>query len=114
MSTFRRLLGFLAPYRRAVIASSILAFGAMGMTVLIPYLTGRAIDSVRLHHRHELVVWAIAIDSPALGLRMCPPPVVRAANGSVAPMAPFCIGGARYLVFIDAMSGKLRFLIARP
>jgi hypothetical protein len=60
------------------------------------------------------MVWAVAIDSPALGLRMCPPPVVRAANGSVAPMAPFCIGGARYLVFIDAMSGKLRFLIARP
>jgi ABC-type multidrug transport system fused ATPase/permease subunit len=33
----------------------------MGMTVLIPYLTGRAIDSIRLHHRHQLTVWAIAI-----------------------------------------------------
>ncbi len=33
----------------------------MGMTVLIPYLTGRAIDAVRLHHRHALTVWAVAI-----------------------------------------------------
>jgi hypothetical protein len=60
------------------------------------------------------MVWAIAVDSPALGMRMCPPPIVKTTGGSVAPMAPFCIGGARYLVFIDAMSGKLRFLTARP
>jgi ATP-binding cassette subfamily B protein len=33
----------------------------MGMTVLIPYLTGRAIDSVRVHSRHDLTIWAIAI-----------------------------------------------------
>ncbi|MDT5083116.1 MAG: ATP-binding cassette, subfamily bacterial, partial [Mycobacterium sp.] len=33
----------------------------MGATVLIPALTGRAIDAVRAHHRHQLVVWAIAI-----------------------------------------------------
>src|SRR5437763_13491990 len=33
----------------------------MGMTVLIPYLTGRAIDSIRSHSKHELVVLAIVI-----------------------------------------------------
>jgi ATP-binding cassette subfamily B protein len=33
----------------------------MGTTVLIPYLTGRAIDSVRVGDRHTLVVWALAI-----------------------------------------------------
>src|SRR5437763_9297307 len=33
----------------------------MGMTVLIPYLTGRAIDSIRSHRKHELVVLAIVI-----------------------------------------------------
>jgi ATP-binding cassette subfamily B protein len=33
----------------------------MGMTVLIPYLTGRAIDAIRVHHRHALVMWAVAI-----------------------------------------------------
>jgi ABC-type multidrug transport system fused ATPase/permease subunit len=44
MGTFRRLLGFLRPYRRGVIASSALAAFAMGGTVLIPFLIGVAID----------------------------------------------------------------------
>jgi ABC-type multidrug transport system fused ATPase/permease subunit len=61
VTTFRRLLGFLRPYRRAVIVSFALAFGAMGATVLIPYLTGRAIDSIRTAHQHALIGWAIAI-----------------------------------------------------
>jgi ATP-binding cassette, subfamily B, bacterial len=61
MLIFRRLLGFLHPYRGAVAWSFALAFGAMGATVLIPYLTGRAIDAIRNGHRHDLIVWAIAI-----------------------------------------------------
>ncbi len=61
MLTFRRLLDFLRPYRTSVIWSFVLAAGAMGATVLIPYLTGRAIDSIRSHDRHGLVVLAIAI-----------------------------------------------------
>src|SRR5436190_15590827 len=61
MQIFRRLLGFLRPYRGAVARSIVLAAGAMGMTVLIPYLTGRAIDSIRSHSKHELVVLAIVI-----------------------------------------------------
>src|SRR5690348_14025295 len=61
MHTFRRLLGFLRPYRVAVAWSFALAFGAMGATVLIPYLTGRAIDAIRAHHRHTLTILAIAI-----------------------------------------------------
>ena len=56
MLTFRRLLGFLRPYRRAVVVSFMMAAGAMGATVLIPYLTGRAIDSIRSHDRHTLTV----------------------------------------------------------
>jgi ATP-binding cassette subfamily B protein len=67
MLTFRRLLGFLRPYRRGVAWSFVLAAGAMGMTVLIPYLTGRAIDAVRLHHRHALTMWAIAIALAGVG-----------------------------------------------
>src|SRR5947209_17764483 len=61
MRVFVRLLAFLRPYRKGVTWSFVLAFGAMGATVLIPYLTGRAIDRIRFHDRHELVVWAIAI-----------------------------------------------------
>jgi ABC-type multidrug transport system fused ATPase/permease subunit len=61
MLTFRRLLGFLRPYKRSVAISFLLAFGAMVTTVLIPYLTGRAIDAIRVEHRHTLVMWAIVI-----------------------------------------------------
>ncbi len=61
MTTFRRLLGFLKPYRRSVNGSFALAAGAMGMTVLIPYLTGRAIDAVRAHHRPDLIALAVVI-----------------------------------------------------
>jgi ATP-binding cassette subfamily B protein len=62
MSTFRRLLGFLRPYRGAVVFSFALAGGAMGATVLIPFLTGKAIDAIRPpHHKHALIGWAIAI-----------------------------------------------------
>jgi ATP-binding cassette subfamily B protein len=66
MPTFRRLLGFLRPYRSGVAWSFLLAFGAMGATVLIPWLTGRAIDAVRSHHRHALVWWAVAITAAGL------------------------------------------------
>jgi ATP-binding cassette subfamily B protein len=65
--TFWRLLGFLRPYKRGVIWSFLLAFGAMGATVLIPFLTGQAIEAVRLHHRHALVMLAIAIVAAGLG-----------------------------------------------
>ena len=67
MPTFRRLLGFLSPYRRAVNWSFALAFGAIGATVLIPYLTGRAINAIRAHQHHTLTVLAIAITAAALG-----------------------------------------------
>ena len=53
MSTFRRLLGFLRPYRNGVIWSFVLAFGALGATVLIPYLTGLAINAIRAHDHHR-------------------------------------------------------------
>src|SRR5579875_1126708 len=53
--TFRRLLGFLRPYRRGTIASFVLAGGALIGTVLIPYLTGVAINSVRRGNRTELL-----------------------------------------------------------
>ncbi len=66
MSTFRRLLGFLRPYRKGVIWSFVLAFGALGGTVLIPYLTGLAINAIGAHRHHELVLLAIAIGAAGL------------------------------------------------
>ena len=46
MPTFKRLLGFLRPYRRAVLGSLAFAWLAMGLTVLIPWLVGETIDSI--------------------------------------------------------------------
>jgi ABC-type multidrug transport system fused ATPase/permease subunit len=66
MSTFRRLLGFLRPYRRGVIWSFVLAFGALAGTVLIPYLTGLAINAIRAHNHHELTLLALGIAGAGL------------------------------------------------
>src|SRR6201988_2229133 len=66
MQTFWRLIGFLRPYRRAAIWSFVLAFGALIGTVLIPYLTGVAINAVRAHHHRELVLLAVAIAAAGL------------------------------------------------
>src|SRR6185437_276701 len=75
MSTFYRLLGFLRPYKRGVIVSWILASFAMAMSVLLPVLTGRAVETIskgardarlheltlRSHDRHTLLMLALAI-----------------------------------------------------
>jgi ABC-type multidrug transport system fused ATPase/permease subunit len=45
--TFRRLLGFLRPYRAQVIASTVLAAASQAAGLVIPYLTGVVIDSAR-------------------------------------------------------------------
>jgi ABC-type multidrug transport system fused ATPase/permease subunit len=75
MKTFSRLLGFLRPYKRGLTLSWVLASVAMVMTVALPYLTGRAVDSLktgalhaqrhelaaRNHDRHTLLLLALAI-----------------------------------------------------
>src|ERR1700760_1433013 len=61
MSTFWRLNGFLSAFRRGVIWSFGLAGGALIGTVLIPYLTGLAINAIRGHHHRTLLLLAGAI-----------------------------------------------------
>jgi ABC-type multidrug transport system fused ATPase/permease subunit len=61
MSTFRRLMGFLRPYRRTVWGSLAFAWAAMGMTVLIPLLGGRAVDAIENHDKSALLPLALAI-----------------------------------------------------
>jgi ABC-type multidrug transport system fused ATPase/permease subunit len=61
MSTFRRLLGFLRPYRRTVIASLVLASAAMGMTVAIPALVGEAVDAIQSQDRAALLPLVLVI-----------------------------------------------------
>jgi ATP-binding cassette subfamily B protein len=61
MPTFRRLLGFLRPYRRAVLASLFFACLAMVMTVLIPLLVGDTVDAITEHRRSDILPLVLAI-----------------------------------------------------
>jgi ABC-type multidrug transport system fused ATPase/permease subunit len=67
LATFRRLLGFLRPYRRGVVLSAVLAAFAMAMTVAIPALTGRAIDQIRSHDGSGLDRIALLIGLAGVG-----------------------------------------------
>jgi ABC-type multidrug transport system fused ATPase/permease subunit len=73
MRTFRRLLSFLRPYRRQLWGSLAFAWAAMGMTVLIPWLIGRAINAIEAGERPDLLPLALAIAAAGvlrLGLTM--------------------------------------------
>jgi len=66
MRTFRRLLGFLRPYRRQLWVSLLLAWLAMGMTVLIPWLVGQAVNAIEGGRRDDLLPLAGAIGAAGL------------------------------------------------
>jgi ABC-type multidrug transport system fused ATPase/permease subunit len=61
MRTFRRLLRFLRPYRRQLWGSLVFAWAAMGMTVLIPWLIGRAVNAIEAGEQPDLLPLAVAI-----------------------------------------------------
>ena len=83
MTTFRRLLGFLRPYRAGVIWSFALALLAMLGTVAIPFLTGRAVDRVREGDSDQLVVLGVGIAVAGL-LRMALTVARRLISGRVS------------------------------
>jgi ABC-type multidrug transport system fused ATPase/permease subunit len=66
VKTFQRLLGFLRPYRKGVVWSLVLAALAMLATVAIPYLSGRGLDAIRAHDRHQLVDLGLAVAGAGL------------------------------------------------
>jgi ABC-type multidrug transport system fused ATPase/permease subunit len=61
MRTYRRLMGFLRPYRRQLWGSLVFAWLAMGMTVLIPWLIGRAVNAIENGEKPDLLPLAIVI-----------------------------------------------------
>src|SRR5215475_3381882 len=61
MATFRRLLGFLRPYRRRLMFSLLLAWLAMGMTVLIPLLIGASVNAIESEHRDDILPLVLAL-----------------------------------------------------
>ena len=65
MKLFSRLLGFLRPYRRAVVISFVLAALARGAAAVIPFLVGRTIDHIRGENHH---LWPLALAILGAGL----------------------------------------------
>ncbi len=65
MRVFRRLLGFLRPYRKGVVASLLLASAAMGAGILIPTLIGRTVDDI---DKGGASLWPLAGAIAATGL----------------------------------------------
>jgi ATP-binding cassette subfamily B protein len=83
MRTYRRLMGFLRPYRGQLWGSLLFAWAAMGMTVLIPWLVGRAINAIHDGNEPDLLPLALAILGAAI-LRMGLTVVRRLVAGKVS------------------------------
>jgi ATP-binding cassette subfamily B protein len=88
MRTYRRLMGFLRPYRLELWGSLVFAWAAMGMTVLIPWLVGRAINAIQDHDKPDLLPLALAIFGAAI-LRMGLTVVRRLVAGKVSLAVEF-------------------------
>ncbi|HET9163062.1 MAG TPA: ABC transporter ATP-binding protein [Solirubrobacterales bacterium] len=61
MRTYRRLMGFLRPYRRQLWGSLVFAWAAIGMSVLIPLLIAQAVNAIKDHDKPDLLPLALAI-----------------------------------------------------
>jgi ATP-binding cassette subfamily B protein len=95
MATFRRLLGFLRPHRRSLWGSLVLAWGAMAMTVLIPWLIGQAVDAIQSGDESALLPLVGVIMAAAvlrLGLTM----VRRVVAGKVSLAVEFDLRQSLY------------------
>jgi ATP-binding cassette subfamily B protein len=88
MSTYRRLMGFLRPYRRQLWGSLFFAWAAMGMTVLIPWLIGRAVNAIESGDKPDLLPLALAIFGAAV-LRLGLTVVRRVVAGKVSLAVEF-------------------------
>jgi ABC-type multidrug transport system fused ATPase/permease subunit len=88
MRTYRRLMGFLRPYRLQLWGSLAFAWAAMGMTVLIPWLIGQAINAIHEEKKANLLPLAAVILAAAI-LRMGLTVVRRLVAGKVSLAVEF-------------------------
>jgi ABC-type multidrug transport system fused ATPase/permease subunit len=88
VATFRRLIGFLRPYRRQLWGSLAFAWAAMGMTVLIPWLVGRAVNAIERGDKPDLLPLALAIVAASV-LRLGLTVVRRLVAGKVSLAVEF-------------------------
>ncbi len=88
MRTYRRLTGFLRPYRPQLWGSLAFAWAAMGMTVLIPWLIGRAVNAIQQGDQPDLLPLALAIVGAGI-LRLGLTVVRRVVAGKVSLAVEF-------------------------
>jgi ATP-binding cassette subfamily B protein len=88
MSTYRRLMGFLRPYRPQLWGSMAFAWAAIGMTVLIPLLTGHAVNAIKDGDKSSLLPLALAIVGASI-LRLGLTVVRRLVAGKVSLAVEF-------------------------
>jgi ATP-binding cassette subfamily B protein len=81
-------MGFLRPYRAQLWGSLVFAWAAMGMTVLIPWLIGRAINAIQAGNKPDLLPLALAIFGAAI-LRLGLTVVRRLVAGKVSLAVEF-------------------------
>ena len=81
-------MGFLRPYRLQLWGSLIFAWAAMGMTVLIPWLIGRAINAIESGDKPDLLPLALVILGAAI-LRLGLTVVRRLVAGKVSLAVEF-------------------------
>jgi ATP-binding cassette subfamily B protein len=81
-------MGFLRPYRRQLWGSLAFAWAAMGMTVLIPWLIGRAVNAIESGDKPDLLPLALAIFGAAI-LRLGLTVVRRLVAGRVSLAVEF-------------------------
>ncbi|HEX4669720.1 MAG TPA: ABC transporter ATP-binding protein [Solirubrobacterales bacterium] len=81
-------MGFLRPYRRQLWGSLAFAWAAMGMTVLIPWLIGRAVNAIESGDKPDLLPLALAILGAAI-LRLGLTVVRRLVAGKVSLAVEF-------------------------
>ena len=81
-------MGYLRPYRVQLWGSLVFAWAAMGMTVLIPWLVGQAVNAIRAHEKPGLLPLALAIVGASI-LRLGLTVVRRLVAGKVSLAVEF-------------------------
>ena len=110
MRTYRRLMGFLRPYRLSLWGSLAFAWAAMGMTVLIPWLVGRAVNAIEAGNKADLLPLALAIFGAAI-LRMGLTVGRRLVAGRVSLGVEYDL---RNLLYAPAAAARARLLRPPP
>jgi ATP-binding cassette subfamily B protein len=95
MRTFRRLMGYMRPYRRQLWGSLAFAWAGIGMSVLIPLLIAQAVNAIERQDKPDLLPLSLAIVGAGV-LRLGLTVVRRLVAGNVSLAVEFDLRQAFY------------------